>query len=39
MLIIKFTIREAKIMWIINDNWIMLISFLLNISTGIPVEE
>jgi hypothetical protein len=38
-LIIKFTIREAKIMWIINDNWIMLISFLLTMVTGIAYRR
>jgi hypothetical protein len=33
-LIIKFVFRGAKITWILNDNWVVLISFLLTVLTG-----
>jgi hypothetical protein len=39
MLIVKFAIRESKITWFINDNWIMLISFLLTMVTGISYRR
>jgi hypothetical protein len=39
MLVVKFAIREAKIMWIIKDNWIMFISFLLTMGTGIAYRR
>jgi hypothetical protein len=39
MLIIKFAIREAKIMWIVNDNWVMILYFLLTMGTGIVYRK
>jgi hypothetical protein len=38
-LVVKFSIGEAKIMWIINDNWIMLISFLLTMGTAVAYRR
>jgi LPXTG-motif cell wall-anchored protein len=35
MLIIKFVIRGATITWFVNNNWIMVISFLLTMVSGI----
>jgi hypothetical protein len=35
MLVVKFAIRGSKITWFINENWIMVISFLLTMVTGI----
>jgi len=39
MLLIKFALRGAKITWVVNDNWIMLISFLLTMVTGIAYRR
>jgi hypothetical protein len=39
MLVVKFAIRGAKITWLINDNWIMFISFLLTMVTGIAYRR
>jgi hypothetical protein len=38
MLVIKFAMRGAEITWLVNDNWIMLISFLLTMVTGIAYK-
>jgi hypothetical protein len=35
MVIIKFVIRGAKVTWFVNDNWIMVICFLLTMTTGV----
>jgi hypothetical protein len=35
MLIVKFAIRESNVVWIVNDNWVILISFLLTVITGL----
>jgi len=35
MLIIKFATRSGKITWFVDDNWIVLLSFLLTMFTGI----
>jgi hypothetical protein len=39
MLVIKFAIRGAKITWLVNDNWIMFISFLLTMVIGIAYRR
>jgi len=39
LLVIKFVIRGAKITWIVNDNWIIFISFLLTMLTGIAYRR
>jgi hypothetical protein len=39
MVVIKFPIRGAKITWLVNDNWIMFISFLLTMVTGIAYRR
>ena len=31
MSVIKFVIRREKITWLVNDNWIMFIYFLLTV--------
>lgn len=33
-IIIKFAIRGTKITWLVNDNWVMVISFLLTLVIG-----
>jgi hypothetical protein len=38
-LVVKFSIRETKIIWIINENWIMFISFLLTMGAGIAYRR
>ena len=39
MLVIKFAIRGSKITWFVNDNWIMFISFLLTMVTGLGFRK
>jgi hypothetical protein len=39
MVIVKFAIRGTKITWLINENWFMLISFLLTMATGIAYRR
>jgi len=39
MLVIKFAIRKAKITWVVNDNWVMFISFLLTMITGVVFRK
>lgn len=39
MLIIKFAIRELKITWFVNDNWVMLFSFLLTMTLGLAFRK
>jgi hypothetical protein len=39
MLVIKFPIRGGKITWFIDDNWVMVISFLLTMLTGIAYRR
>ena len=39
MLVIRFAIRGAKITWFVNDNWIMILSFLVTTVTGIAYRR
>jgi len=39
MLVIKFVIRGTKITWFVNDNWVMLLSFLLTMTVGIAFRR
>jgi hypothetical protein len=39
MFVVKLIVGGVRITWIINDNWIMLISFLLTIITGITYRK
>lgn len=39
MLIVKFATRDAKITWFINENWVMVISFLLTMAAGIAYRR
>jgi hypothetical protein len=39
MLIIKFTIGGSKITWFVNDNWVMVISFLVTLVTSIVAKR
>ena len=39
MLVIKFVIHGTKITWFINNNWIMLLSFLLTIIMSIGFKR
>ena len=35
MIVIIFVIKKKKITWLINDNWVMVLSFLLTMIMGI----
>jgi hypothetical protein len=39
MIIVRFVIRGAKITWFIDNNWILVISFLLTMATGIAYRR
>ena len=39
MLIIKFALKESKYTWFVNENWIMIISFLLTMGTAIILRK
>lgn len=39
MLVVKFAIRGSKITWFVNDNWIMVFSFLLTMVAGIAYRK
>jgi hypothetical protein len=39
MLVIKFCVRGSQITWIVNDNWVMVVSFLLTMVTGIAYRR
>jgi hypothetical protein len=39
MLIIKFATRGAKVTWLVNDNWVVFITFLLTMVTSIAYRR
>jgi hypothetical protein len=39
VLTVKFAIRGAQITWFVNENWIMVISFLLTMGTAITYRK
>lgn len=37
-IVIRFTIRKAIVTWYVNENWVILISFLITILTGVAFK-